>query len=334
MNKKRKNFGKDLIKRKKIAIPYSLKETLSWFYRYNKGPSSKNKENIQYILSGCVLNKIKPKYSLIFIGDIMELKERDLIISNSVKQYIKSGDYLIGNFEGTITEEKRIFFDQRHKIQILDAIESLFTPNKIYLSVANNHGGDFGRKAFFDSVSQLEQRGFTIFGTKRHPFVDLNDQIRVIAGTMWTNRPCNYLTNFYDAEKFLKSTSFNVFFPHWGYELCFYPNRKIVRTGKDYLAKFDAMIGHHSHIPQPVFYEKFNGTNKLIAYSLGDFSYGDEVDRRDLRNYKYGTVLKINIGKDLKGSLKVGRVEWKFIESKPISNDEFVVEFLEEIPIF
>ena len=183
--------GKSKYKRKKFYCPYSLKEALVWIHRYYTGPSHKNKGKIKYIPSNTELYKIEPKYTLVFIGDIMDLDDNDLIIGESVKNFVKESDFLIGNFEATITSEERIFMDQRHKSQIMDALESLFPPNKTYLSVANNHAGDFGQKSFFKSLSALKNRDFNIFGTKIKPYVDLNRHIRIIGGTSWINRKCD-----------------------------------------------------------------------------------------------------------------------------------------------
>ena len=60
----------------------------------------------------------------------------------------------------------------------MDALATLFTPKKSYLSTANNHGGDFGKSYFSDSVYQLENRGFQIFGTEETPFLDITNDIR------------------------------------------------------------------------------------------------------------------------------------------------------------
>jgi hypothetical protein len=272
-----------------------------------------------------MLNKITTEKRIAFIGDIMELKERDLLIGDTIKRSLRDIDFLIGNFEATITNKSRIFMDQRHKEQILDALEDLFPPERIFLSMANNHSGDYGASTFLKSSQKIEDRGFTIFGTKKMPYVDLIDDIRIIGGSMWSNRPCNYIVNFYDTPSYINSSMFNILYPHWGYELYLYPNKNLIDIAEDYISKFDAIIGHHSHVPQPITYKQENNTKKLLAYSLGDFSYGDD-EKTNLYHYKYGIILKIDFGSDFNGNKKIGNMEWKFVESHSHSKNSFLVK--------
>ena len=331
MNKQQKNFHRPLYKRSKFALPYPRSRIPVWCYRFIRGISKKNPCNLSYAPQQLVLNDIIPETSLCFIGDIMELKERNLHVGESVKDFVQGANYVIGNFEATITKENRIFMDQRHKEQILDALEALFDPQRTYLSLANNHTGDFGRKIFKKSLEKIQQRGFQIFGLKPRPYCDLEEKIRVIGGSMWSNRPCNYIINFYNTPTYLKQGFFNILYPHWGYELYLYPNKKYFNIAQEYIQQFDAILGHHAHVPQPIVYEQINDTKKLLAYSLGDFSYGDE-EKTNLYHYKYGMIVKIAIGPDSEGNMKIGKVEWQFLESQKCSEDAFQVELTSHIP--
>ncbi|MFO8019609.1 MAG: hypothetical protein R6U96_13360 [Promethearchaeia archaeon] len=49
----------------------------------------------------------------------MELKGRDVRVSEDVKNFVKDSEYLVGNFEGTLTDKSCVFMDQRHKEQII-----------------------------------------------------------------------------------------------------------------------------------------------------------------------------------------------------------------------
>jgi len=335
MNSKKKNFGNVLQKRSRFSLPYYGKDLVKWYYRFVRGPTTKSKENIQYIPKRFALNILDSKkpLTIVFIGDIMELKERDLVIGNGIREFIKNADYVIGNFEGTITNEARLYMDQRHKLQIIDALTSLFQPEQFFLSMANNHSGDFGRSTFRKSIKLLEDSGFTTFGTIDRPFVDIADTIRIIAGTAWSNRPCEYIVNFFDTPRYINPDLFNILYAHWGYELYCYPNKEMVQLAKAYLDDFGAIIGHHSHAPQPVTYEKYNGINKLVGYSLGDFSYGDDYPKNNLENYRYGIILKVQVGEDVKGHMNVGEIIWEFIASHPYENDSFIVEIIDTLPI-
>ncbi|MFX1316342.1 MAG: CapA family protein [Promethearchaeota archaeon] len=307
-----------------VSSPYSFKETISWFKRFIVGPDMKNEGNVNYLPRSYSLNNITPKYTISFIGDIMDMSSRDLIIDGSIKNFVRGSDFLIGNFEATLTAEKTAFMKKRHKPQIMDALETLFRSKKTYLSTANNHGGDFGQPFFIYSVSQLKERGFNVFGNKETPFQDLTDDLRVIGSTQWSNRPCDYLIKFEHSEQFLKEDSFNLLFPHWGYEMELYPRTTTINHGRTLLNEFDALIGHHSHCPQPVSFFSVDNVNKLIAYSLGNFCIGIEN-----KMHSYGIVMKVEIGKNWEDKWLIGKVDWAFIGSRFLNKQEFTVEIVE-----
>ena len=308
--------------------PYSFKETFGWLKRFLTGPSTNNYGNVGYISKSSVLNKIRPKYTISFIGDIMDVNSRDLIIGESVKSFVKDSDFLIGNFEATLTENS-VFNGKRHKPQIMDALASLFTPQKTYLSTANNHGGDFGKDDFSYSVNQLKNRGFNVFGTEETPFLDITNDLRVIGGTQWSNYPCDYLARLEDSTHYLKQDSFNLLFPHWGYEMELYPREETVKHGMELLSKFDALIGHHSHCPQPVSYFPMDNDKKLIAYSLGDF-----CDGKKIKMHNYGIVVKAEIGLNAVGKWQVGQCGWTFLKTSPLSKTEFTIDTVDNFSDF
>ena len=329
----RKNkYGQNQSKKEDSITFYPLREVFVWFSRYIFGPSVNNKGRVEIVPKNHILNEISPKYTLSFIGDIMDLDFKDLIIDESVKNFIRGTDFLIGNFEGTITSETKEIMDKRHKPQILDALESLFPPNSTFLSVANNHGGDFGPHSFLDSINQLKEREFNVFGTRKQPYIDLNDNIRVLGGTQWSNHPCNYLYNLKEPEKYLKKNSFNIIYPHWGFELEANPRIRTIKKGKALLNRFDAVVGQHSHFPQPVSYSSNSSTNKLIAYSLGDFCFGWDFKKMKHEMFRYGILVKVEIGPNNNEELLIGKVDWTFLKSSPLTEKEFITETINEIP--
>ncbi|TET61383.1 MAG: hypothetical protein E3J52_01645 [Promethearchaeota archaeon] len=306
-----------------LTSPYSLKESLGRIKRTVFGLNKNNEGNVDYISKNHIANKITPKYTITFIGDIMDMNFKNLIIDDGVKKFVRGSDYLIGNFEGTITSKKKIM-NKRHKPQILDALETMFSPKKTYLSLANNHSGDFGICCFSHSVNQLEERDFNVFGAEKSPFVDLNEDVRVTGSTRWSNRPCNYLIELEESYQYLKKDSCNILFPHWGYELELYPRIETINHGRIILDKFDLLIGHHSHCPQPLSFLPFDNINKLIAYSLGDFCSG--IGGKKLEMMNYGIIIKTEIGTNPEGKWLVGKVDWSFLKSRSISKKESIVE--------
>jgi hypothetical protein len=161
--------------------------------------------------------------------------------------------------------------------------------------------------------------------------VDLNEEIRVITGTQWSNQPCIHSCKLKESEQYLKQDSFNILFPHWGYELELYPRIGIINQGRDLLSKFDALIGHHSHCPQPISFFNIKNLSKLIAFSLGDFCFGWDLRKKKNEMLSYGIALKTEIGVNPQGQLLIGNVDWTFLKSRPFSEKEFIVEIVNDI---
>ena len=120
----------------------------------------------------------------------MDMEGHVWVPGDDLKQFFGQCNSLVGNFEATIVtrtqkEPKGVFFNvsQRHDENIISSFRNFFDPKRTYLSLANNHAGDFGRLAFERSVRVLEQNGFHVFGLVDAPFVDVGKHVRIITGT-------------------------------------------------------------------------------------------------------------------------------------------------------
>ena len=309
-----------------VATPYNACETAGWLIRNVTGPGRKNAGLVKCIPNDYVFNKgIECKYRIIAVGDIMPMNGRRLSIGKKLSEFVSDGDCLIGNLAGTITGAKRKRWppalDQRHGTQIIDALSDFFPPKKTYLSVANNHAGDFGKEAFLKSTEALKMRGFGIFGWNEHPCAIINEELRIITGTMWSNRSCDYVFTLDEAEQHIKSEAFNLLYPHFGFELERYPRPDTVKLARGLIQKFDAIVGGHPHCPQPVTRETVSGFARLLAYSLGDFCCGLKM-----KKYQYGVVLKIEAGQDKSGNWVVGKSQWRLTRCQPETDGHFSVD--------
>lgn len=312
--------------------PYNLTETFGYFKRNFFGPVNKNRGLVEYCPQFFRLNEgIQPGIKIAFIGDIMDMAGRSLHIGAEVRQFVESCDYLVGNFEATITAAKGPIMAQRHIPQILDALAAMFPPEKTYLGLANNHSGDFGYQIWSESKKQIADKGFHIFGSIDVPFIDIEERIRVVAATRWTNQPIDYIPKIETALQYHQPGMFNILYPHWGYELELFPRPEIIQQGKELSSTFNAVISHHSHIPQPI--AKFTidkpagPENQLIAFGLGDFCIHDK-----LTHYNYGQILKLTIGPQDKGDWKIGDVEWRFVRCQPKTDLVWETEITIEFP--
>ncbi|PKN52683.1 MAG: hypothetical protein CVU55_05485 [Deltaproteobacteria bacterium HGW-Deltaproteobacteria-13] len=316
--------------------PYDLKESLQCLLRICFRTGRKNPLDVQFIDKKICLNPIKKQNKIGFIGDIMQVMGKKVRFSPEMKDFFKGCDAIIGNFEATITNVEHQRVALRQDEIIIDDLKELFPPDKFYLSIANNHAGDFGETACRKSAQLLTDNGFHVFGFKESPFIDINENVRVWTGTMWSNEPCDYIARFDDLLD-LKTTHpgnkndhilFNICYPHWGYEIELYPRADIVNKGLLLLKEFDMVIGHHSHTVQPVANNIIDAVNKLTAYSLGDFCFC-----YNLHKYIYGEIVTAEIGPDIKDKWLAGHVNWSFIKSSP-DKQEILVSLAGQIPFF
>ena len=313
-----------------LDTPYNVRETMGWLWRNMAGIRTGNPCRVVPLTPGSVLNDgVCPSVRIGFLGDIMDMCGRRLQIAPDIHDFLSSCDFLIGNLEATVTTARKPRpTAQRHDETILDAMADLFPPCRTFLSVANNHAGDFAAPVFRQSLLVIEKHGFHTFGHKARPVARINKKIRVMGATMWCNQISPDIVPFSDMERYASSGFFNIAYPHWGYELEAYPRRVTVRTGRDLLRAFDAVIGHHSHTPQPLMSVTQPDRVQLIAFSLGDFCTGLPFDK-----YRHGIVCRFDIGPDAAGVWNTGAVEWLYTRAHRDIAGGIRVEFRPDEPV-
>jgi hypothetical protein len=298
-----------------LGEPYNLRETIGWLWRNIRGVRKTNPCGIPQLPQRSILNTIHPRIKLGFVGDIMGMHQKSLLVSADVMEFLRPCDFVVGNFEATMTTARKPRLTaQAQNVSILDSLARCFPPERTFLSLANNHAGDFSADVFRASLNILEQRGFHTFGLVQCPFVHITDRIRVVAASMWSNRPFLEMVPFESLERYCGEDVFNIAFPHWGYELEWFPRLAIVQTGQQLLQRYDAIIGHHSHVPQPLTASESGDTWKLTAFSLGDFCTGLKM-----KKYQFGMICRMDIGPGEDGLLKAGAVEWRYTKISPAS---------------
>lgn len=313
-----------------VSTPYSFNEKLAWLTNNLFGPSTKYKKLTPFIPEITTLNKITPKVTIAFLGDIMMMPGRRLTFSNDLKQFFSEADYLVGNFEGTITSVPRGLMGSKHSEQILIDLKELFPPQRTILTNANNHTCDYSKRELDRSIQLQKQYGFIPIGLKQEPAVLLRNKINVVSVTKWSNKPCSYLAGFDDIDKtYMQKAAFNLLSPHWGYEMQLYPHPKQIENAKNLLNKWDMIVGHHSHIPQVITSYKIDEADKLVAYSLGDFSTFAKPDK-----YLYGIIVKVEIGPNAEGEWQAGKVEWRFSYVNHLDNKTSRIELTDGFKYF
>ncbi|MHA1338242.1 MAG: hypothetical protein ACTSPW_21305, partial [Promethearchaeota archaeon] len=77
--------------------------------------------------------------------------------------------------------------------------------------------------------------------------------------------------------------------------------------------------------------QEINNIKKLIAYSLGDFSFGLDIKEKRFKVFRYGIVLKVDIGEMENGKLQLGHIKWHFVKTRKISEQKLQCELTNKI---
>lgn len=299
--------------------PYSTWESAKWLWRNAFGPAAgpplrqavlPPEVNFAPITEGCTVT---------FFGDLMPLHGCVLQIAPALQRLLDSSDFLVANFEGTrTTRRKRFFWDQVHGPDFPARLAELFPAAHTFLSLANNHAGDFGQADFQHTADVLRAQGFQVFGTTEVPYAAPVPQVRIVTGTAWYNRPAGRAcaVALRDAETHAEAASLNLLYPHWGYELERRPRAGMLRQAQDWLQAFDAVIGQHAHVPQPVVGLKTAaGRMAPVAFSLGNFCYGGISPY-----YRSGLICQLDLGPSTAnedhGKWVIGGMRWREIKAQ------------------
>lgn len=313
-----------------FSTPYCPKEQLTWLKTSAFGPARSWRDLTSFIESDTVLNAITPEVKLAFIGDILPTGRKSLVMAEEVVDFVSDVDYLVVNFEGTISSAGKVFMAQAHGEQVISALKRLFPAERTVVAQANNHACDFGWREFEKSRATLRSQGFETIGTRASPSILLANKINLVNLTKWSNRACPYVANFEDLDNaFDARAQCNILYPHWGYENQLYPGPEQIEYGRELLEKWDMILGHHSHCPQPVAAYEMRSARKLLAYSLGDFSIG-----LPMRKYRWGILVKVALGPDSAGIWRAGRVEWAFSNVSFARKGQAVVQLSANCPYF
>ncbi len=168
------------------------------------------------------------------------------------------------------------------------------------VSVANNHSEDFGHQGFSDTMDTLDKIGIKA-ATFTDPLVFTTEdgfKIGVIAGYYPS---VDGLKKQYDACMEDKC-DIVIAAIHMGNEYYYHPTggqKSIAHACID--MGCCAVIMHHPHVLQPIEYYK----EKPIAYSLGNFSFGGNVNPRD----RDTAILQLPVIRDPEGTVTLGELK-------------------------
>jgi len=192
-------------------------------------------------------------------------------------------DLTFGNLESVLSTKGQAL-PKPYSFRANPAHVSLLQEWRIsHLSVSNNHSEDYGKLAWDESVSVLQEQGLNpIGGYANEPVVNsttAGGKHIAFLGFQTLNVPFS-AQKIADAINSAKQTHDMVIVSmHWGEEYQPVPEQATVQLAHTLVdAGADVIFGHHPHVLQPV--ERYK--DKLIFYSLGNFVFdqrGEEQNR-------------------------------------------------------
>ncbi len=311
--------------RRRFSSPYSWADNLDWLRHYLFGPAGKPVGRMGFLPQTTQLESLSPELTIAFLGDVMPPRGRGLRVGEGLREFLGGVDRLVLNLEGVISRDRRAWNGLRHDPAIMTFLESLFPAARTIVCCANNHAADCGWSEFKRSCDLLEGRGFTVIGSRDRPATLLDGQVRVAACTAWSNQRADYLARLVQTDVAGSPAAFSILFPHWGHEFHLYPSRRQTRQATRLLRRWDMIVGHHPHCPQPVTVHR----GRLVAYSLGDLVFGTG-DRR----FDHGVALRVAIGRTPDGARRAGRVDWRFTRQRPFGRNDLMIDTARDCRLF
>ena len=258
-----------------------------------------------------------PTVSLLFAGDIVldglpgKQIEQGHDPFDAFSAVINSADIRVGNLEcviATVGDPEDKNYNFRAHPRTLAILKKHFDA----VSIANNHSGDFGRPAFEEMLSLLDQTGIQHTGgghnlSEAHtPLIIEKNGIRIAllgynefmprsfeadengAGTAWSEDE-QVRADIHNARS---SYHADVVIPimHWGWENEFHSGQRQQQLAHLMIdSGADLVIGGHPHVTQEV--EYYQG--KVIVYSVGNFM----IDAMDNPAQMVGWVVRFQLDK-------------------------------------
>jgi poly-gamma-glutamate capsule biosynthesis protein CapA/YwtB (metallophosphatase superfamily) len=228
-----------------------------------------------------------------FVGDISAVANRKAPeIDPRLRGLLASADLVVGNCESPVVDRAYhrlgTAAGTRHAMTrrfLAAAIEAAgIAPERLVLSLANNHALDQGVDGFEETREALAGLGIATIGTAGDGLVRKFEASGVRIGlglaafTQWRNEsPKAFVGRVTMLEDLIANDSAPLRYDrddllcvvaHWGYEFRHLPHA-LTRKVAAALAESGAelVVGHHAHVLQPV--ERFGDT--IVAYGLGDF---------------------------------------------------------------
>ncbi len=278
---------------------------------YNKNDFKYDKDEINIRETASVTQsenkqiKIEEKtISILFVGDIMldrnvarRIRKNgfDSIFKN-VLDIFKDKDIVVGNLEGTITDNPSISEIDHNILRFTfkkDYADKLKETGFTIFSLANNHSLDFYKAGYDETLSNLSNAGLKYFGSANND-ANLSESIDIDGKKIcFIGYHDLYTFNENPVLKEIENTrdscDYQIIFAHWGNEYKNYASERDIMLAHKFIdTGVDLVIGAHPHVIQPVEIYK----DKAIFYSLGNFVFDQDFSYET--KHSIAVVLDIN----------------------------------------
>ena len=268
------------------------------------------------------IKKENKEVLLFFVGDIMLDRGVESMVKKEgrgnfkfpflkISNYLSKADILFGNLESIISNKGRKIGSIYSFRAEPEAIEGLTFAGFDIVSLANNHALDYTSEALKDCFSRLKKAGISYVGAGDNgkeafslkikeaksakigflAFTNLGPEVwragKDSPGIAWIDEE-----SIEDIKEIVKDAKEKVdvlvVSLHAGQEYEKEPNSFQVSFSKNCIdSGADLVIGHHSHVVQPV--EKYK--DGWIAYSLGNFIFDQDFSEETMK----GLLLQVII---------------------------------------
>ncbi|MBP9701691.1 MAG: CapA family protein [Candidatus Pacebacteria bacterium] len=234
--------------------------------------------------------------TIVMVGDMMfDRHVRKLMDANGIDYPFEKihfdADIVVGNLEGTITENQSVAKNDVLRFTFDPKVADLLKKNNFTaVSLANNHTRDFGYKGYTTTIDFLTKAGIGYFGDWEN--YDNLSYIKEVKGKKIEFIGFNEF-GYRNFERVLSTVAsstadYIIVFPHWGVEYEKQPSTLQKTWAHKFIdAGADTVIGAHPHITQTIEWYK----EKPIVYSMGNFIF-DQYANDDL---KTGSMVKITL---------------------------------------
>ncbi|MDR7219726.1 CapA family protein [Aminobacter aminovorans] len=267
--------------------PFSYK--ISWPVRFVR-PSLRGKAPGHLPDQVRFLPKPGQSVRLAFVGDISAVaNRRPPVFDRELSALLASADLVVGNCESPVVDKVSARLGTRlgthhamTEVFLAGALASAaIAPERLVLSLANNHVLDQGAEGFEATLAALDRLGIATIGTTTDVSKVAVGQLTLgfAAFTQWRNAPAEaFAGRVAMADDFFATTGNGLVgaegtdlvcaVPHWDWEFRHFP-RAGTRSWAQRLAELGVglVVGHHAHVVQPI--ARIDDT--LVAYGLGDF---------------------------------------------------------------